>query len=364
MMDDDIYKIRQLFRTDTLTGVGNMIGFYENLHSRMEKEPDSPFSLISIDVVGLKKVNDNFGRSAGDSTIRWFALVLSEETNGEVYRIGGDEFAVILSEINSETVRSVLKKLEQRFNQESHRGYLEPPVANVAVVNFSKITEWSLVRTMGIIDTVLNKKTELKSSNYAIFEAHEVPNLAVLNTSTMDMIEKLARVGELLDQSLEMAYTDSVSGLPNMNAAIRYLNSLQEKMNQPDFTFSVFIIDGDNLGEYNKISYQKGDYMIEKLGEILKRDVRPNDFVARWRSGDEFFVVLPGVVLEKAKDIGNRMRESIKKESQDWQFPVTISVGIVNYPNNGKTIEELIDQGERALREAKAQGKDCVVTIL
>ena len=362
-MDENIFEIRQLFRTDTLTGVGNMIGFYENLHSRLENEPNSPFSLISIDVYDLKKVNDNFGRSAGDSTLRWFALVLSEETKGDVYRIGGDEFAVILRDIAPETVRAVMKKLEKRFNEESHQGYLEPPVARIAVVNFSKITEWSLSRTMEILYSVLNKRKKFKANNYEIFEAHEIPNAEELDTSTMDMIEKLARVGELLDQSLEMAYTDSVSGLPNMNAALRYLNNLNEKLDQPNFVFSIFIIDGDNLGQYNKVSYQQGDYMIKKLGEILKQDVRPNDFVARWRSGDEFFVVLPGTGLEEAKNIGNRLRERIKETSQDWQFPVTISIGIVNYPNNGKTIEVLIDQGERALREAKAQGKDSVVTI-
>jgi diguanylate cyclase (GGDEF)-like protein len=216
---------------------------------------------------------------------------------------------------------------------------------------------------MEILYSVLNKRKEFKANYYEIFEAHEIPNVEELDTSTMDMIEKLARVGELLDQSLEMAYTDSVSGLPNMNAALRYLNDLNEKMDQPNFVFSIFIIDGDNLGQYNKISYQQGDYMIKKLGEILKQDFRPHDFVARWRSGDEFFAVLPEVGLEEAIRIGNRLRERIKLGSKDWQFPVTISIGIVSYPNNGKTITELIDLGERALRDAKKHGKDCVATI-
>ncbi|HKJ27493.1 MAG TPA: GGDEF domain-containing protein, partial [Anaerolineales bacterium] len=197
MMDDDIYKIRTLIRTDTLTGVGNMIGFYENLRSRMETERDTPFSLISIDINDLRKVNENLGRSAGDSAIRWFALVLSEETNGEVYRIGGDEFAVILSDIAPETIRSVLKKLEKRFNEESQRGHLEPPVGRIAVVNFSKMTEWSVERTMGTIYSVLNKRKDFQSNNYEIFDAHEIQNVEALNTSTLDMIKKLAHVGEL-----------------------------------------------------------------------------------------------------------------------------------------------------------------------
>lgn len=363
MVDKNIYKIRELFRIDTLTGAGNMIGFYENLHARIETVPDAPFSLISIDVCGLKKINDTFGRSAGDSAIRWFALVLSEETDGEVYRIGGDEFAVILSDTRPENIRTTLQKLQKRFDQEGPQEHLEPPVAQVAVVNFSKINEWSLVRATGMIYSVLNRLKELKENNYKIYEADQIPDVDIVSTSTMDMIEKLARVGEMLDHSLEMAYTDSLSGLPNMNAALRYLNELEEKMAQPEFTFSVFIIDGDNLGEYNKISYQEGDYMIQKMGEVLKQAVRPDDFIARWRSGDEFFVVLPGVELDEADAIGNRLRTEIKEASQDWRFPVTISIGVVNYPLDGTTIEALIDEGERALRAAKQQGKDRTATV-
>jgi diguanylate cyclase (GGDEF)-like protein len=147
-----------------------------------------------------------------------------------------------------------------------------------------------------------------------------------------------------------------------MNAALRYLDELQGKMAQSNFTFSIFMIDGDNLREYNKLGYQQGDYMIRKLGEVLKKDVRPNDFVARWRSGDEFFAVLPEVALEEAVQIGNRLKENVRKASQEWQFPITISIGAANYPKDGMTIQELIDQGEWALRAAKEQGKDRIVT--
>ena len=59
-MTDNYFELRQLLRTDALTGVGNMIGFYESLYSRLENNPDTPFSLISIDINGLKEVNDNF----------------------------------------------------------------------------------------------------------------------------------------------------------------------------------------------------------------------------------------------------------------------------------------------------------------
>jgi diguanylate cyclase (GGDEF)-like protein len=363
-MIDNLVELRQLFRTDALTGVGNLIGFYESLFTRMENEPDSPFSLISIDICGLKEVNDNFGHSAGDSTLRWFAHVLVEETKEEVFRLGGDEFSVIVSNNSPELISSVVNKLVQRLNEEAPQANLKPPVAYIAVVNFNDLTKWSLVRVMGTFYHAIEKKKEMHTKKCEMFEADEISNLRGLNTSTLDMIEKLARVGDLLDQSLKLAYTDSVSGLPNMNAALRYLEVFKEEFSKSNAEFSLFLIDGDNLGQYNKISYKRGDDMIKELGTALKQGVRPDDFIARWRSGDEFIVVLPDTSLEDAKHIGNRLREMLKEVSQKWQFPITISIGVVSYPRNGITINELIDCAEKALRLAKAQGKDCVAIIV
>jgi diguanylate cyclase (GGDEF)-like protein len=356
-------NLQQLFRTDALTGVGNLIGFYENLYARMKNEPDSPFSIISIDICGLKEVNDNMGRSAGDSTIRWFALVLSEELDGDVFRIGGDEFAVIVNNTTQDEMSTTLESVIKRLNKEATQANLIPPAAHIAVVNYKEFTEWSLVRTMGIFYNVLDKKREMEFDNYVVYEADEIPELKGLNTTSLDMIEKLARVGEILDQSLTLAYNDTISGLPNMNAAMQYLDGLEEEFTKSDLVFSMLLIDGDNLGEYNRISYIRGDQMIRNLGEVLKLEMRPNDFVARWRSGDEFIIVLPETSLEIAQNVGNRLRVNVKKASQGWQFPITISLGVSCYPINGNSINELIDCAEMALRLAKEQGKDRVAII-
>lgn len=362
-MNQSLIDLRKLLRTDALTGVGNMIGFYENLYSRLDNDPNSPFSLLSIDIMGLKEINAKFGASIGDSTIRWFALVISEETEGEVFRLGGDEFAVILNKSPQEHLSSVLNKLQNRLNAEAAQAHLIPPGAYISVINFKDLTEWSLVRIMGTFNYVLEKKKEKKTKGYEVFEADEIPEFRGLNTSTRDMIEKLARVGDLLDQALQLAYSDTLSGLPNMNAALQYLDRLKEKLAKSNEVFSLFLIDGDNLGEYNKISYKHGDDMIRNMGATLKQGLRPNDYIARWRAGDEFIVILPDTPQEDAKYVGDRLRDQLKKVSGEWEIPITISIGIVSYPKDGKTVNELIDSAERALRVAKEQGKDRVAII-
>jgi len=362
-MEENYQELRGLFRIDTLTGMGNLIGFYERLYSRMEKEQDTPFSLLSIDVCDLKKVNDNYGRSVGDAALRWFAQVILEETEGEVFRIGGDEFAVILSNRTPKSIASMLDNLTTRLNEEAHQAYLSPPVANIAVVNFNDFTEGSLLRIIGIFYNVIEKKKENRAKKFEVFEADDIPELRGLNTTTLDMIEKLTRVGELLDQSLHLAYTDLISGLPNINAALRYLEAFIEETRKTNSVFSIFLIDGDNLGQYNQLSYKQGDDMIRDLGTTLKQGLRPNDYIARWRVGDEFIIVLPGTTQAEVKILETRLRERIKTVSQEWQYPVTISIGVACYPNNGETVNELIDCAEKAMRMAKAQGKDCAVII-
>jgi diguanylate cyclase (GGDEF)-like protein len=362
-MIENHLDLRQLLRTDNLTGVGNMIGFYESLYSRLENETNAPFSLLSIDIMELQAINEQFGRSIGDSTIRWFALVLSEETKGEVFRLGGDEFAVILSDCTSEKLDSVLDNLYTRLNAEAPQAHLTSPGAFISVVNFKDLTEWSLVRILGIFNYVLDKKREKRGEGYKVYEAEQIPELKGLNTSTFDMIEKLARVGDLLDQSLQLAYTDSLSGLPNMNAALLHLEQLKESLKESEAVFSLFLIDGDNLGEYNKISYKHGDDMIRQMGATLKQGVRPDDYIARWRAGDEFIIILPDTPLEEAQFVGNRLKELLKQASGKWELPITISIGAVSYPENGNTVNELIGNAEKALRKAKEQGKDCVAII-
>jgi diguanylate cyclase (GGDEF)-like protein len=121
------------------------------------------------------------------------------------------------------------------------------------------------------------------------------------------------------------------------------------------------MIDGDNIRAYNSINYAAGDEMIRKMCVVYKESIRPNDFAARWRSGDEFLVILPDTSITGAKIIGERIRAAVKEASKTWRFPVTVSIGVASYPTHGDNINTLIDTVEAANKRAKDQGKDQVV---
>ncbi len=59
--------------------------------------------------------------------------------------------------------------------------------------------------------------------------------------------------------------------------------------------------------------------------------------------------------------VGERFCLAVKEASQAWRYPVTISIGIASFPNNGDDIDTQIDKVESANKRAKQQGKDQVV---
>jgi diguanylate cyclase (GGDEF)-like protein len=174
-------------------------------------------------------------------------------------------------------------------------------------------------------------------------------------------INQVMEMGKILNKTQQEAYTDAISNLPNMKAALLNMEQTLQNSIKNCESFSVLMIDGDNIRIYNSINYAAGDEMIREMSSVFKNNLRPNDFVARWRTGDEFIVILPETANQGAKIIGERFRLAIKEASQAWRFPVTISIGVATYPGHGNSIDALIDRAESANKRAKEQGKDQVV---
>lgn len=110
-----------LSRKDELTGVGNYRALNERLtqevarHSRRARE----FALVLIDLDNFKQVNETLGHLEGDRLLAEVGAALMDEVRGEdsVFRQGGDEFAVIAPETNSEEAVDVAARLRGRLRE-------------------------------------------------------------------------------------------------------------------------------------------------------------------------------------------------------------------------------------------------------
>lgn len=107
--------------TDHLTGLANRRRFERQLEREVGRtlRYGRPFCLMLIDIDRFKEVNDNYGHEAGDEAIRYLARILQEGTRGIdlAARVGGEEFAVILTETNLEGAVEVAERLRVAISE-------------------------------------------------------------------------------------------------------------------------------------------------------------------------------------------------------------------------------------------------------
>lgn len=113
--------INNLAYTDSLTGVNNNTAYKRDVLDLCEQPDSTPFSLAIIDINGLKQINDSYGHEYGNILILNTAIAAVNVFGQEnVYRIGGDEFAVLLKNTALDECRRLAEKfLEELENNES-----------------------------------------------------------------------------------------------------------------------------------------------------------------------------------------------------------------------------------------------------
>lgn len=114
-IQNQLYFQQMAFR-DTLTGLPNRRAFEEDLHTELSRAHRHSHTLgvVMIDLDGLKTVNDTLGHEAGDRLLRRFAECLTVQMRAEdhCYRLGGDEYAVILPHADPGQRTDVLRRIE------------------------------------------------------------------------------------------------------------------------------------------------------------------------------------------------------------------------------------------------------------
>ncbi len=92
-------QLLEQVRTDQLTGLGNQGHMQVDLAACVERAAEEPLTLLLLDLNGFKRYNDTFGHPAGDEMLARLGeqLKLAVGSDGAAYRIGGDEFAVIVT---------------------------------------------------------------------------------------------------------------------------------------------------------------------------------------------------------------------------------------------------------------------------
>jgi diguanylate cyclase (GGDEF)-like protein len=319
------------------------------------------FSLLLVDLNRFNDFNNEHGHSQGDAVLRWISIVM-KDLEAPVYRIGGDELVAILTGGSREHREVTARSLFARVNRESVQFSWTDP-ASVMLIHFQNEDLEIADLWIGISDALFDAKVYENRgfvvNTYTHAFAGNKYQVRVINTLT----ERLLSFANRLDATHKIAYVDPITQLPNSIAAERELQRAIRLSEHGQDSFAILFIDGDNLRYYNDISYSTGDDMLRRLAEVLTHHLRPGDFIARWRVGDEFLVLLPTTHGEAAYQVAERLRSAVETISKGWEIPITISIGISCYPNHGRTVEELLINVEKAAKASKTNGKNRITAV-
>jgi diguanylate cyclase (GGDEF)-like protein len=153
--------------------------------------------------------------------------------------------------------------------------------------------------------------------------------------------------------------TDHLTGLNNRRRMMEALENEVRRSRRLEHTFAVLIADVDHFKQYNDAhGHPAGDEALIRLGAALCEAVRDVDFVARY-GGEEFFVLMPETNALSAAGTADRIRQHLAQQSF-MGGPVTLSIGVAEFPVNGDSGEALIAAADTALYEAKRAGRDRV----
>lgn len=170
-----------------------------------------------------------------------------------------------------------------------------------------------------------------------------------------------------LDQSLELAVTDQLTGLHNRRYMMGQLKALCARAAQGGDPVAVLLLDIDHFKLVNDgYGHDVGDEVLREFAVRLATKVRAIDLACRY-GGEEFAIVMPGARLEDAHRVAERIRlhlggEAIHVSGGSNLLSVTISVGVAVSTGEGDLPDLLLKRADEALYEAKAGGRNRVIS--
>jgi diguanylate cyclase (GGDEF)-like protein len=170
---------------------------------------------------------------------------------------------------------------------------------------------------------------------------------------------------QLREQLHYQSVHDPLTGLFNRRYLDEVLEREMHKATRQQRTVSIILIDIDHFKQINDVyGHDVGDALLSAVGHLLHSSVRDEDFACRY-GGEEFLLILSETSLETALKRAEYLREAVKQvRIEDMRvaaISITFSIGVAGFPDHGSTGAQVIRAADRAMRQAKADGRDRVV---
>jgi diguanylate cyclase (GGDEF)-like protein len=181
---------------------------------------------------------------------------------------------------------------------------------------------------------------------------------------TAEHIKKINKQRDILKKSkkklYQMAYYDSLTGLPNKDWFVKQLNKAIQTAKEDDSLLGVMFLDLDSFKSINDtMGHPTGDSVLRTTAMRISSRLRAEDTITRF-GGDEFLIMMTKInTVEELKGITDRIMQVFNDcmSVQDIEYYMTASAGVAVYPLDGEDAETLIKNADLAMYQAKARGK-------
>jgi diguanylate cyclase (GGDEF)-like protein len=165
-----------------------------------------------------------------------------------------------------------------------------------------------------------------------------------------------ADITEARERIENLAQTDPLTGLFNLRMFNEIWQRAHGTAERDRSVYALLLIDMDRLKDINdSFGHDAGNSAITLVAQCLQRSIRATDSAARF-GGDEFAVLLPGASPEIADAVIKRVRHNVFKTTLDLRSRMircSVSIGVVNYPKDGRDMRELLSIADRNMYRDK-----------
>ncbi len=193
-----------------------------------------------------------------------------------------------------------------------------------------------------------------KKRSHALYSHEDIELVMRMANQAGNLIEN----AQLYDQAIIRANTDGLTGLYNHRHFHKCLEQEIARGSRFGSIFSLIMLDVDLFKTYNDTyGHLAGDKILRNIGDYIKGSIRTVDMAFRY-GGEEFAIILPEAQLDDAYKVAERIRKTIESKMTSSAMPITVSLGVANWPSDGLMKEEVIDCADAALYRAKQTGRN------
>lgn len=179
--------------------------------------------------------------------------------------------------------------------------------------------------------------------------------------STTHLFEEVLANQAVAKQLSHQAEHDLLTGLPNRRSLDVQLANVHLLARHASRKFALFFMDLDGFKQVNdQYGHEIGDALLVEVADRFRQTLRQNDFIARF-GGDEFVLVVDSFTHRmELIQLAQRLLQQFSTQLtiKEHQLSIGVSIGIAEFPLNGKSVNQLLDAADKAMYISKQNGKN------